>query len=158
MKNVSSVPLKQRWFEDYAVGEVFEFGDRPVTLNEIVSFATRYDPQPFHTDAVAAADSSFGGLVASGWMTCAVLMREMCDHFVSPLSAMGSPGVDTLRWLKPVRPGDRLHVRVTVVEVTPSQSKPDRGVVTLLQEVINQANEVVLSLQGRALQRCRPLR
>jgi acyl dehydratase len=157
MKNVPSVPLKQRWFEDYAVGEVFEFGDRPVTLNEIVTFATRYDPQPFHTDAVAAADSSFGGLVASGWMTCAVLMREMCDHFISPLSAMGSPGVDALRWLKPVRPGDRLHVRVTVVEVTPSQSKPDRGVVTLLQEVINQANEVVLSLQGRALQRCRPL-
>jgi acyl dehydratase len=152
MKNV---PLKQRWFEDYAVGEVFEFGDRPVTANEIVTFATRYDPQPFHTDAVAAVDSSFGGLVASGWMTCALLMREMCDHFVSPLSAMGSPGVDALRWLKPVRPGDRLRVRVTVVEVVASQSKPDRGVVTLLQEVINQSGHVVLSLQGRALLRLR---
>jgi acyl dehydratase len=89
-------------------------------------------------------------------MTCALLMREMCDHFVSPLSAMGSPGVDALRWLKPVRPGDRLHVRVTVVEVTASQSKPDRGVVTLLQEVINQSGFVVMSLQGRALQRRRP--
>ena len=153
---MTPVPLKQRWFEDYAVGEVFEFGDRPVTMNEIVTFASRYDPQPFHTDAEAAVDSSFGGLVASGWMTCALLMREMCDHFVSPLSAMGSPGVDALRWLKPVRPGDRLRVRVTVVEVTASQSKPDRGVVSLLQEVTNQSDDVVMTLQSRALQRRRP--
>jgi acyl dehydratase len=147
--------LKERWFEDYAVGEVFEFGDRLVTGEEIVEFAIRYDPQPFHADAAAAAHSSFGGLVASGWMTAALLMREMCDHFISPLSALGSPGVDQLRWLQPVRPGNRLHVRVTVLEARRSQSKPDRGVITLLQEVMNQSGEVVMSLQGRAMQRCR---
>jgi acyl dehydratase len=150
----STLPLKDRWFEDYAVGEVFEFGDRLITEEEIVEFALRYDPQPFHTDATAAAQSSFGGLVASGWMTAALLMREMCDHFIPPLSALGSPGVDQLRWQRPVRPGDRLRVRVTVLETRRSQSRPERGVVTLLQEVINQSGDVVMSLQGRALQRC----
>jgi acyl dehydratase len=155
MSVAPAVPLKERWFEDYAVGEVFEFGDRLVIETEIVEFALRYDPQPFHTDAEAAAQSSFGGLVASGWMTGALLMREMCEHFISPLSAMGSPGVDELRWLRPVRPGDRLRVRVTVIEVRRSQSKPDRGAVTLRQEVINQAGDVVMTMRGRSLQRCR---
>src|SRR5438552_14010053 len=122
-----SVPLKQRWFEDYTVGEVFEFGDHLVTAEEIVDFARRYDPQPFHIDPVAAAQSSFGGLVASGWMSGAVLMRMMCDHFIPPSSAMGSPGVDELRWLRPVRPGDRLKARVRVLQTRRSQSKPDRG-------------------------------
>jgi acyl dehydratase len=149
MSVAPTVPLKERWFEDYAVGEVFEFGDRLVIETEIVEFALRYDPQPFHTDAEAAA------LVASGWMTGALLMREMCEHFISPLSAMGSPGVDELRWLRPVRPGDRLRVRVTVIEVRRSQSKPDRGAVTLRQEVINQAGDVVMTMRGRSLQRCR---
>ena len=150
-----SIPLKQRWFEDYVPGEIFEFGDHLVGEDEIVEFARRYDPQPFHMDAAAAAQSSFGGLVASGWMTGAVLMRMMCDHFISPVSAMGSPGVDELRWLRPVRPGDRLHARVTVVETQRSQSKPDRGAVVLQQEAINQAGDVVMSLFGRSLHRCR---
>jgi acyl dehydratase len=152
---MTSVPLKERWFEDYAVGEVFEFGDRPVTVDEIVAFATLYDPQPFHTDAEAAAKSSFGGLVASGWMTTALLMREMCEHFISPRSAMGSPGVDELRWLQPVRPGDRLRVRVTIVEARQSKSKPDRGVALLRQEVLNQHHAVVMTLQGRLMMRRR---
>lgn len=149
-------PLKQRWFEDYVPGETFEFGDYMVTEAEIIDFARRYDPQPFHVDAAAAAQSSFGGLVASGWMTCAVLMRMSCDHFISTVSAMGSPGVDQVRWLRPVRPGDRLRARVTVVETRRSQSKPDRGAVVLHNEVINQTGEVLMSLQGRALHRCRP--
>ena len=153
---MSTIALRERWFEDYAVGEVFEFGDRLVTEAEIVDFAGRYDPQAFHTDAEAAAQSSFGGLVASGWMTAALLMREMCDHFIPPRSAMGSPGVDELRWLRPVRPGDRLRVRVTIVDVRVSQSKADRGVITLGQQVINQAGEVVMSLSGRAILRRRP--
>jgi acyl dehydratase len=148
--------LKQRWFEDYATGEVFEFGDHPVTAVEIIEFARRYDPQVFHVDAIAAEQSSFGGLVASGWMTGAVLMRLMCDHFIAPASAMGSPGVDELRWLRPVRPGDRLHARVCVVDTQRSRSRADRGTVVLRQEAINQAGEVVMSMRGRALVRCRP--
>jgi len=150
-----ATPLKDRWFEDYVRGEVFEFGDYLVTEAEIVEFARRYDPQPFHVDAAVAGESNFGGLVASGWMTAAVLMRMMCDHFISPASAMGSPGVDELRWLRPVRPGDRLHARVTVMDAHRSQSKPDRGAVMLRQEAINQAGEVVMSLVGRSLHRCR---
>jgi acyl dehydratase len=150
-----SVPLKQRWFEDYTVGEVFEFGDHLVTAEEIVDFARRYDPQPFHIDPVAAGQSSFGGLVASGWMSGAVLMRMMCDHFIAPSSAMGSPGVDELRWLRPVRPGDRLKARVTVLQTRRSQSKPDRGSVVLLQELMDHAGAVVMTQRGRALYRCR---
>lgn len=151
-----TTPLKERWFEDYVPGEIFEFGDHPIGADEIVEFACRYDPQPFHVDTVAAAHSSFAGLVASGWMTGAVLMRMMCDHFIPPESAMGSPGVDQLRWLRPVRPGDRLHARVTIVETRRSRSKPDRGAVVLRQEAINQAGEVVMTLFGRSLHRCRP--
>lgn len=149
-------PPKERWFDDYEVGEVFEFGDRLVTAEEIIEFAQRYDPQPFHVDAEAAAGSSFRGLVASGWMTASLLMREMCDHFISPRSAMGSPGFEELRWPKPVRPGDRLRVRVTVAGTRPSRSKPDRGVITLRQEVFNQAGELVMSLSGNAMVRRRP--
>jgi acyl dehydratase len=145
-----------RWFEDFAADEVFEFGDRLITVEEIISFARRYDPQPFHVDEAAASRSIYGGLIASGWMTCAVLMSLMCEHFVSPASSMGSPGIDKLRWLVPVRPGDRLRARVTVLETRRSQSRPDRGVVTMRQEAINQRGEVVLSQEGRAMMRCRP--
>lgn len=151
-----TTPLKERWFEDYVPGEIFEFGDHAISADEIVEFARRYDPQPFHVDTAAAAGSSFAGLVASGWMTGAVLMRMMCDHFIPPESAMGSPGVDQLRWLRAVRPGDRLHARVTIVETRRSRSKPDRGAVVLRQEAINQAGEVVMTLFGRSLHRCRP--
>lgn len=151
-----TVALKERWFEDFAVGERFEFGDCPVTADEIVEFARRYDPQPFHTDAGAAAASAFGGLVASGWMTAALLMRMMCDHFIAPASALGSPGVDRLRWLLPVRPGDRLRARVTVLETRGSQSRPDRGAIVVQQDLINQDGAVVMTQHGRALLRRRP--
>lgn len=147
--------LQQRWFEDYGPGEIFEFGDHLVTEAEIIEFAQRYDPQPFHVDAEAARDSLFGGLVASGWMTAAVVMRMLCDHFISTTSALGSPGVDQLRWLLPVRPGDRLRVRVTIQEVRRSSSKPDRGVVVLRQEALNQDGQTVMSLEGRSMHRCR---
>lgn len=152
----SGVPLKERWFEDYVPGETFEFGDYPVTENEIVSFASRYDPQSFHVDPVAARESPYGGLIASGWMTAAVVMKMMCAHFISAVSALGSPGVDNLRWLRPVRPGDRLRVRVTILETRPSTSKPDRGTVNLRQEAINQDGDVVMSLEGRSMHRRRP--
>ncbi len=149
-------PLKERWFEDFAAGECFEMGDELITEQEILEFARRYDPQPFHLDHAAAAASHFGGLVASGWMTAAVAMRVLCQHFISPRASMGSPGVDQLRWLLPVRPGDRLRVRVQVLGCVPSKSKPDRGVVSLHQEVLNQQAQVVMSLQTLAMLKRRP--
>ena len=150
-----AVPLKERYFEDYTVGETAEFGDYLVTEEEVVSFARRYDPQPFHIDPQAAAESIYGGLIASGWMTGAVMMRMLVDHFISTLSSMGSPGIDELRWVRPVRPGDRLHVRVTVLDTRRSQSKPDRGVVRVHQEAINQDGDVVMSIKGMGMYKCR---
>jgi acyl dehydratase len=152
---VADIPPKERWFDDFRVGERFEFGDYLVTADEIVEFALRYDPQPFHLDAEAASRSHFGGLIASGWMSCAVLMRLVCDHFIPPASAMGSPGIDELRWLQLVRPGDRLRAAVEVLAVKTSQSKPDRGVITAQQALINQHGESVLTLIGRGMYRRR---
>lgn len=151
-----SESLRERWFEDFAVGQSDEFGDHLVTEAEIIEFAQRFDPQPFHVDPVAAAQSSFGGLVASGWMSCSVLMRMMCDHFISPASSMGSPGLDELRWLRPVRPGDRLHVRVSILEVRRSTSRPDRGSVLMRQELVDHDGNVALTQRGWAIIRCRP--
>ena len=150
-----SVPLRERYFEDYSVGEVLEFGDEPVTEADIVEFARRYDPQPFHIDPVAARQSPFGGLIASGWMTAGVMMRLLVDHFISPLSSLGSPGIDEIRWARPVRPGDRLKVRVTVLQVRRSASKPDRGLMQLHQEAVNQRGEVVMTVRGWGLYKAR---
>lgn len=152
-----SVPIKERYFEDYRVGESFEFGDYLVTEEEIVEFARRYDPQPFHVDKEAARASLFGGLIASGWMTGSVMMRLAVDHLISPVSSMGSPGIDELRWPRPVRPGDRLRVRATVLEAKRSQTKPDRGMIQFLQEAINQDGEVVMSIRGWGMYRCRSM-
>lgn len=151
-----TVPIKERYFEDYREGEVFEIGEHLVTREEIVTFASRYDPQPFHVDDEAARETIYGGLIASGWMTCGVLMRMLVDHFISPVASMGSPGIDELRWLRPVRPGDRLRARVTIVETRRSKSRPDRGLIHLHQEALNQNDEVVLSMRGMGLYKCRP--
>ena len=150
-----TVPINERFFEDYQVGETFEYGHHLVTEEEIIEFATRYDPQSFHIDKTAAEQSIYGGLIASGWMTGSVMMRMAVDHLISPLSSMGSPGIDELRWLKPVRPGDRLRVRATVLASKRSQTKPDRGVIELLQEAINQDGEVVMTICGWGMYRCR---
>ena len=151
-----TVPLKDRWFDDFAVGEQFEFGAYVVTVDEIIDFARRYDPQPFHLDPEAAKASHFGGLVASGWMTSAVLMRLLCDHFIPRQSSMGSPGVDEVRWLKPLRPGDTLRARVEVTETRASQSKPDRGVIRCRHQLLNQHDEVVMSMHGMGMYKKRP--
>lgn len=151
-----TVPIGQRYFEDYREGEVFEFGDHLVTREEIVQFASRYDPQAFHLDEAAGGESIYGGLIASGWMTCGVMMRMLVEHFISPVSSMGSPGIDELRWLKPVRPGDRLRARVSIVGSRRSTSRPDRGIVNMHEEMLNQHDEVVLSIRGMGMYRCRP--
>jgi acyl dehydratase len=145
-----------RWFEDFKPGDVFEFGDYLMAEAEVLEFAGKYDPQPFHVDAEAAKDTIFGGLIASGWHTCSAVMRMMVDEFVPANASMGSPGIDELRWIKPVRPGDRLRVRITVVESVPSRSKPDRGVVKSFSETLNQHGEVVMTSKGMVMYRRRP--
>ncbi|MEI7445389.1 MAG: MaoC family dehydratase [Burkholderiales bacterium] len=152
----SFVPYKQRWFDDYPVGEIAEFGDHTVTEAEIVDFATRYDPQPFHVDAQAAKSSNFGGLIASGWMTASCAMRMLVDHYISPQASMGSPGIDELRWVQPVRPGDRLRMRTTVLESRRSQSKPDRGMIRFHWDVLRQDGVSVMTMTGWGMYRTRP--
>jgi len=148
--------MSERYFEDYPPGAVFEGGTVEVSEAEILEFARRYDPQTMHTDPAAAAHGFFGGLIASGWHTAALMMRLFAAHFLSPASSLASPGIDELRWLKPVRPGDVLSLRVTVTEARRSRSKPDQGVVRSLVEVLNQEGEVVMSLRPISLIRCRP--
>jgi acyl dehydratase len=146
---------RERFFEDYIPGSISTFGTITVKDEEIIEFATRYDPQVFHTDPSAARKTVYGGLVASGWHTAAMAMRLLVEHYLSPSSSMGSPGVDELRWLKPVRPGDRLSVRVTIAEARRSRSKPDRGIVRTNVEVLNQDATVVTSWKGTGIMRCR---
>ncbi|HPU51337.1 MAG TPA: MaoC family dehydratase, partial [Burkholderiaceae bacterium] len=130
-----------RYFEDYPQGAVFELGSIEVDPDEVQSFAERFDPQPFHVDPAAAAQSPYGGIIASGWHTASLMMRLLALGYLSPASSLGSPGIDELRWLLPVRPGDRLSGRATVLSAQPSRSKPDRGVAITLIEMRNQAGE-----------------
>jgi acyl dehydratase len=155
MDEDTTVPADERYFEDYRVGLMSEFGDVSVTAEEIIEFAKRYDPQPMHADPAAAAQGAFGGLIASGWHTGSMMMRLFAENYLSKVAALASPGIDELRWVRPVRPGDRLHVRVTVLEANRSRSKPDRGLVRSLVEVLNQNDEVVMSMKPMNLLRCR---
>jgi acyl dehydratase len=143
------------YFEDYVPGMVREFGSEPVEEAEIIEFGKRFDPQEFHTDPEAAARGPFGGLIASGWHTAALMMRMFADNYLSKASSLGSPGIDELRWLRPVRPGDTLRVRASVTEAKRSRSKPDRGVVHTVTEVLNQNGEVVMTVKAMTLIRCR---
>ncbi len=129
-------PSSDRYFEDYELGGTYELGEFSLSEEEIKAFARQFDPQPFHLDRAAAAKSHFGGIVASGWHTGSAMMRVVVEHFISAVAGMGSPGVDQLRWLQPVRPDERLKVQVTVEQARRSASKPDRGVMHTLMEVI----------------------
>ena len=120
-----------------------------MTEDDIVDFARQFDPQPFHVDPEAAAESVFGGLIASGWHTGAMWMRLYVDSMLGTASAQGSPGIEELRWLAPVRPGDTLHGRLTVLETTPSERRPDRGTVRIRGEMVNQDGVTVLSMVSR---------
>ena len=139
------------YWEDFTPGWVFESAQRTLSEEDIVRFARQYDPQIYHTDAEAAQGSPFGGLIASGWQTAAVGMRLMCDGYLLETSCVGSPGLDELRWLKPVRPGDTLRLRSTVIESRPSGKQPNRGTVLFRWEVLNQNGEIALSMLGRQL-------
>jgi acyl dehydratase len=141
--------MSEYYFEDFAAGEVFELGSHQVTEAEIVEFAERWDPQPFHVDPEAAAESVFGGLIASGWHTGAMWMRMYVDSMLGGPSSQGSPGIEELRWLAPVRPGDTLHGRLTVLDATPSQRSPERGTVRIRGEMLNQDGVTVLTMVSR---------
>ncbi len=147
-KSTFSVPAEQRYFEDYVAGSVYEFGSVTVEQDEVIAFARRFDPQVFHVDPESAKGTIYGGLIASGWHTAGLMMRLFTDHYLSKVASLGSPGVDELRWNKPVRPGDDLAIRVTVQETKRSRSKPDRGIVHSFIEVMNQNREVVMSMKA----------
>ena len=142
-------------FEDMTVGRVFELGSTAVTEGEIVDFASRFDPQPFHIDPAAATDTIYGGIIASGWHSCSMLMRLMVDGMIGDSSSMGSPGMDEVRWPAPVRPGDTLTGTATIVGARRSASKPDRGIVEILNEMRNQDDVVVVSMRGTGFYACR---
>ena len=143
-----TVPAENRYFEDYIAGSMHEYGTIVVEQKEIISFAERFDPQVFHTDPEGAKRTIFQGLIASGWHTCGLMMRLFADHFLPKVASLGSPGIDELRWYKPVRAGDELSIRVNVLETKRSRSKPDRGIVHSLIEVINQDRDVVMSMKA----------
>ncbi|MFN3601546.1 MAG: MaoC family dehydratase [Dietzia sp.] len=138
-------PIDQRYLDDYTEGGRYRFGEESVTAEEIVKFARRYDPQSIHTDPEAAAEGPFGGLIASGWQTAALMMRLFADNYLTSVASLASPGIDELRWVRPLRPGDRLTLVCETTGVRPSRSKPDRGVLTTDVTLINQDGDPVLT-------------
>jgi acyl dehydratase len=136
------------YWEDFPVGMVREFGGLTLTKKEILRFGRQYDPQPFHVDEEAAKQTVFGELIASGWQTCAAAMRMMCDEYLLDSASAGSPGVEQIRWTAPVRPGDTLRLRLTVLEARVLQSKPNIGLVRNKWEMFNQKNEQVMQMEG----------
>ena len=138
--------MRDRYFEDFTVGERFRSRGVTFTESSIIDFAFKYDPQSFHMDTEAAAESPFGGLIASGFQTLAQTFRVWLDEGVLAKCSIGAPGIDELRWLAPVRPGDTLHMRAEVVEIRPSSSKADRGIVRIAYAAVNQRGETVMTL------------
>ncbi len=149
--------MSKLYFEDFLPGQSFALGSRTLERDEIIAFAREFDPQPFHLDEAAAADSIFGGLIASGWHTVSIYMRLLADGLLARTASMGAPGVDELRWLKPVRPGDTLTASLIVDSVRPSKSKPQLGFVATRSEVINQHGEIVLTLKAPTMMLRRPV-
>lgn len=144
------------WFDTFRIGDVFESGPVTFTEDAIVDYARQWDPQPFHIDRDAAAASQFGGLIASGMHVMSALFRALIDAGFLKGTGMGSPGLDAVRWLKPVRPGDTLFMRTTVTEIRPSESRCDRGYVRMRFDGINQKDEVVTTYLCTEIVRRRP--
>ncbi|MBL4740222.1 MAG: MaoC family dehydratase [Sneathiella sp.] len=140
--------MATEYFEDVQIGTVREFGSKTVSTEEIIKFATKFDPQPFHIDAVAAADSTYEGIIASGWHTASMTMRMMVDHMVSSRAGLGSPGWNNLKWYRPVRPGDTLRVRSEVIDKKRSVSRPTMGTIFGTIQVFNQNSEMVMSFES----------
>jgi len=144
------------WWEDFKVGERSEMGRYTFGADEIVTFARQFDPQPFHTDPQAARESAFGGLIASGWHTCAVGMRLMVDQYIGRTVSLGSPGIEDIRWLRPVRAGDTLTYSRTVTASRASATRAGVGLVKHRWEAVNQSGETVLTMEGWGMYGRRP--
>ena len=155
LRALAALPLDARYFEDYVSGSVVDCGTIAVERDEVLAFGRRFDPQPFHADEDAAARGPFGGLIASGWHTGALMMRLFVQRYISSVASLASPGADSLRWLAPVRPGDVLHVVIAVEEARRSRSKPDRGVVVSQVTVRNQHGDEVMTMRVTNLLACR---
>jgi acyl dehydratase len=145
-----------QYLDDFVSGAVYEYGPVTVSEAEILEFARKYDPQPIHIEPGWARTGPFGGLIASGWHTTALTMRLLVDNYLPAAASLGSPGIDELRWVRPVRPGDALSVRVTVLETRPSRSKPDRGIIRSQIEVLDAHGQVVMTLVALNLLLRRP--
>jgi acyl dehydratase len=139
-------PVNERFFEDYVPGVDVTYGAAAVREDDILRFATEFDPQTIHINIAEAADGPFRGLIASGWHTASIVMRIVATEFLNEKASLASPGVDELRWVRPVRPGDVLSARFEVVEARASQSKPDRGIVHTRITALNQEHEPVLTM------------
>jgi acyl dehydratase len=142
--------VAMRTWDDFEPGQVFELGGRRITAAEIVEFGRRWDPQPFHVDEEAAADGPFGGLVASGWHACAIWMRLYVDALLEEAASMGSPGVEELRWLAPLRPDEHVSARLTVLERSPSSRRADRGTIVARGELLGAAGATLMTMRVRA--------
>jgi len=147
--------LDARYFEDYPPGLAVEYGPIGVEEVDIIAFGRQFDPQPFHVDPQSEGAVRLGSVIASGWHTASLMMRLLVDHFLPRAAGLASPGIDELRWLAPVRPGDRLSLRITVTEARRSRSKPDRGMVQTFNEVVNQRGEAVMTVRTMTFMRCR---
>jgi acyl dehydratase len=159
MNNPSTPPEPtpdRLYWEDFPAGHRMDFGALKVSREAVLAFARDFDPQPFHLDDEAARQSLFGGLCASGWHTCAMAMRMMCDEYLLRSASLGSPGVDSVRWLKPVYPDDTLSMHTEVLAARPMASKPDVGLVQTRWELHNQRGEPVLRMEGWGMFRRRP--
>jgi acyl dehydratase len=148
--------MAHKYFEDFHEGQVIELGTRSMSEAEIIAFATSFDPQYFHTDPAAAARSIWGGLVASGWHTASLFMRLLVDGHLKDVDSIASPGVDEIRWLKPVRPADTLRGRLTILEASPSKSGARRGTLKTLGELFNAKGELVMTLRAISIIGARP--
>jgi acyl dehydratase len=147
--------MPKLYWEDFNIGDEAVYGPRLVTREEIVAFAAEFDPQPMHLDEAAAGATLLGGLAASGWHSCCLLMRMIADGFVNETSSMGAPGVDEVRWLKPLRPGTRVRVRATVVATRASNSRPEVGFVNFLFELLDEQDNVLITLASPLMLRRR---
>jgi acyl dehydratase len=139
------------YWEDFKPGDTAPMGEKTMDQAEMIAFARAYDPQPFHIDADAARESMYGGLIASGWHTVALVMRMMVDSYLNASASLGSPGVDNVRWMKPVRPGDTIRATRTVIETRPSSSRPTMGLVKSRWDVFNQNGELVMTMEGHGM-------
>jgi acyl dehydratase len=148
-------PADQRYFEDYPPGVAYTYGPVEITEAEILQFASLYDPQPMHVDKAAATAGPFGGLIASGWQTAGLMMRLYVDNHLSSVASKVSPGVERLRWLRPVRPGDRLTLRVTTLSATRSRSKPMQGALIVKLEALDAEGQLVCDMQATTFMACR---